>query len=279
MRVGADADRREVAARGSSRAAASSPRARWRGSGRRCRRGRRRSRLPAARPSPAMREVARVLVALVLADSSGSVLERVELGVQRVDTLELQQLRRRRGAATRPACRARAASRKMPSAGGQVPTQTVAPASASALAMANPKPPSSATPATSARLPVRSMASMSRKMAARDDASQCAPVEFQVDGLARGRAGVDALSGTESHWAGQWLRNRLGGRQNLDAIAFLKVLKMVNEAVHAEQLGCFTVAEVRESADATRAFVHASREEADLHGDGAGAVDGHGTTR
>ena len=37
---------------------------------------------------------------------------------------------------------------KMPSAGGQVPTQTVAPASASALAIAKPNPPSSATPAT-----------------------------------------------------------------------------------------------------------------------------------
>ena len=46
------------------------------------------------------------------------------------------------------------------SAGGQVPTQMDAPASAIALAMANPKPPSSATPATSARLPERSMGSM-----------------------------------------------------------------------------------------------------------------------
>src|SRR6266849_5689646 len=42
---------------------------------------------------------------------------------------------------------------KMFSAGGQVPTQMEAPASAIALAMANPNPPSSATPATSARLP------------------------------------------------------------------------------------------------------------------------------
>src|SRR3954468_1105370 len=48
----------------------------------------------------------------------------------------------------------------MLSAGGQVPTHTEAPASASALAMANPNPASSATPATSARFPVRSMASM-----------------------------------------------------------------------------------------------------------------------
>src|SRR5438874_12398262 len=51
---------------------------------------------------------------------------------------------------------------KMPNAGGQVPTQMVAPASASDLAMAKPKPPSSATPATSARFPRRSMASMAR---------------------------------------------------------------------------------------------------------------------
>ena len=48
----------------------------------------------------------------------------------------------------------------MLSAGGQVPTQIDAPASAIALAMANPNPPSSATPATSARLPWRSMGSM-----------------------------------------------------------------------------------------------------------------------
>ena len=38
--------------------------------------------------------------------------------------------------------------------------QTLAPASASALAIANPNPPSSATPATSARRPSRSMLSM-----------------------------------------------------------------------------------------------------------------------
>src|SRR6266705_6663287 len=49
---------------------------------------------------------------------------------------------------------------KMPRAGGQVPTQMEAPASASALAIAKPKPPSSATPATNARFPVRSIFSM-----------------------------------------------------------------------------------------------------------------------
>src|SRR5688500_18812524 len=49
---------------------------------------------------------------------------------------------------------------KILSAGGQVPTQILAPASASDFAIANPNPPSSATPATSARLPVRSILSM-----------------------------------------------------------------------------------------------------------------------
>src|SRR4030088_1498279 len=46
---------------------------------------------------------------------------------------------------------------KMLRAGGQVPTDTLAPASARDLAMANPNPASSATPATSARLPARSI--------------------------------------------------------------------------------------------------------------------------
>src|ERR1043166_1731459 len=45
-------------------------------------------------------------------------------------------------------------------AGGQVPTHTVPPASARALAIAKPYPPSSATPATRARLPRRSMPSI-----------------------------------------------------------------------------------------------------------------------
>src|SRR6059058_3297421 len=49
---------------------------------------------------------------------------------------------------------------KMFSAGGQVPTQIFAPASASDLAMANPYPASSATPATRARFPVRSIGSI-----------------------------------------------------------------------------------------------------------------------
>lgn len=49
---------------------------------------------------------------------------------------------------------------KMPNAGGQAPTQMDAPASAKALAMAKPYPASSATPATSARFPHRSIVSM-----------------------------------------------------------------------------------------------------------------------
>src|SRR3989441_9269530 len=50
--------------------------------------------------------------------------------------------------------------RKMFRAGDQVPAHTVAPASASALAIAKPYPPSSATPATNARFPLRSMLSI-----------------------------------------------------------------------------------------------------------------------
>src|SRR3989449_995969 len=49
---------------------------------------------------------------------------------------------------------------KMRSVGGHVPTQTVAPASASALAIARPTRPSSDTPATKARLPFRSIGSI-----------------------------------------------------------------------------------------------------------------------
>src|SRR5256885_12937045 len=53
----------------------------------------------------------------------------------------------------------------------------VAPASASDLAMAKPKPPSSATPATSARFPLRSMASMARTI-------ECARARVKLDGAA-----------------------------------------------------------------------------------------------
>src|SRR3989454_6225899 len=49
---------------------------------------------------------------------------------------------------------------RMPSGGAQLQGQIPAPASASALAIAKPNPPSSDTPATKARLPFRSIASM-----------------------------------------------------------------------------------------------------------------------
>src|SRR2546430_7865469 len=98
---------------------------------------------------------------------------------------------------------------KMLSAGGQVPTQMEAPASAIALAMAKPKPPSSATPATSARLPERSMGSMSaisrapRRDASRADRVRCAP--HAPLGLDDGRAGARR--------AGRRHRRRGGRRQ------------------------------------------------------------------
>ena len=102
-------------------------------------------------------EVAVVAVALGLAQLGRHVLERVELGVERVDALEGSACCRRPAPATASSLPRSSRVLKMPSAGGQVPTQTLAPASASALAMAKPKPPSSATPATNARLPRRSM--------------------------------------------------------------------------------------------------------------------------
>jgi len=66
-------------------------------------------------------------------------------------------LTRRRDASSFPRSRR---FRKMLSAGGQVATQTVAPAWIRCFAMAQPKPLSSATPATRARLPERSMGSI-----------------------------------------------------------------------------------------------------------------------
>ena len=63
--------------------------------------------------------------------------------------------------------------------------------------------------------------------------------EFHVDGL-RVDAVASMLYLDYSRQAGQWLRNRYGGRENLEAIAFLQ---MMNEAVRMEQPGCFTVAE------------------------------------
>ncbi|HEY0136784.1 MAG TPA: 1,4-alpha-glucan branching protein GlgB, partial [Nannocystis sp.] len=43
-----------------------------------------------------------------------------------------------------------------------------------------------------------------------------------------------------SRQPGQWLRNRLGGRENLEAIDFLKSL---NTVIRTDQPGCFTIAE------------------------------------
>ncbi|MEP6689780.1 MAG: 1,4-alpha-glucan branching protein GlgB [Gemmatimonadaceae bacterium] len=63
--------------------------------------------------------------------------------------------------------------------------------------------------------------------------------EFHIDGL-RVDAVASMLYLDYSREPGQWLRNRFGGRENLDAISFLQ---QMNLAVHYEQPGCFTVAE------------------------------------
>jgi 1,4-alpha-glucan branching enzyme len=63
--------------------------------------------------------------------------------------------------------------------------------------------------------------------------------EYHVDGL-RVDAVASMLYLDYSRQPGQWLRNRLGGRENLDAIDFLRA---TNEAIREEQPGCFTVAE------------------------------------
>ncbi|MFL5576037.1 MAG: 1,4-alpha-glucan branching protein GlgB [Gemmatimonadaceae bacterium] len=63
--------------------------------------------------------------------------------------------------------------------------------------------------------------------------------EFHVDGL-RVDAVASMLYLDYSRRPGEWLRNRLGGRENLDAIDFLRA---VNEAVHAGHPGCVTIAE------------------------------------
>src|SRR3954453_6953844 len=72
---------------------------------------------------------------------------------------------------------------KMLRAGGHVPTHTLAPASASALAIAKPKPASSATPATNARRPSRSIGSMAGSLArlgSRFTVSEGALIEMPV---------------------------------------------------------------------------------------------------
>jgi 1,4-alpha-glucan branching enzyme len=63
--------------------------------------------------------------------------------------------------------------------------------------------------------------------------------EYHVDGL-RVDAVASMLYLDYSRKAGEWLRNRHGGRENLDAIEFLR---QMNEAVRLERPGCFTVAE------------------------------------
>ncbi|GIW39664.1 MAG: 1,4-alpha-glucan branching enzyme GlgB [Candidatus Binatia bacterium] len=63
--------------------------------------------------------------------------------------------------------------------------------------------------------------------------------EFHVDGL-RVDAVASMLYLDYSRREGEWLPNRYGGRENLDAVDFLRD---VNETVRLEYPGCFTVAE------------------------------------
>src|SRR5437867_2976305 len=63
--------------------------------------------------------------------------------------------------------------------------------------------------------------------------------EFHVDGL-RVDAVASMLYLDYSRESGEWLRNRFGGRENLEAIDFLK---QFNETIRIEEPGCFTVAE------------------------------------
>src|SRR3712207_3072106 len=63
--------------------------------------------------------------------------------------------------------------------------------------------------------------------------------EFHCDGL-RVDAVASMLYLDYSRSAGEWVPNQYGGRENLDAISFLR---QFNDTIHAEQPGCFTVAE------------------------------------
>jgi 1,4-alpha-glucan branching enzyme len=63
--------------------------------------------------------------------------------------------------------------------------------------------------------------------------------EFHVDGL-RVDAVASMLYLDYSRPAGQWVPNQYGGREDLDAVEFLKQL---NATITEEQPGCFTVAE------------------------------------
>ncbi|HET7550139.1 MAG TPA: 1,4-alpha-glucan branching protein GlgB [Gemmatimonadaceae bacterium] len=64
-------------------------------------------------------------------------------------------------------------------------------------------------------------------------------LEFHVDGL-RVDAVASMLYLDYSRKAGEWLRNRYGGRENLEAVDFLRIM---NEQAHQEAPGCITVAE------------------------------------
>ncbi|HEU4563817.1 MAG TPA: 1,4-alpha-glucan branching protein GlgB, partial [Gemmatimonadaceae bacterium] len=63
--------------------------------------------------------------------------------------------------------------------------------------------------------------------------------EFHCDGL-RVDAVASMLYLDYSREAGEWVPNQYGGRENLDALAFLRQL---NETIRHEQPGCITVAE------------------------------------
>jgi 1,4-alpha-glucan branching enzyme len=63
--------------------------------------------------------------------------------------------------------------------------------------------------------------------------------EFHVDGL-RVDAVASMLYLDYSRKHGEWVPNRFGGRENIEAVEFLKAM---NETVRLDQPGCFTVAE------------------------------------
>src|SRR5580765_3999655 len=97
---------------------------------------------------------------------------------------------------------------KIPIAGGQVPRQIVAPASAMALAIAKPNPPSSATPATKARFPVRSIFSM--VVPSVEARSQSVPVSPQSSSLSLTPCAL--LTTPRLHVGRQQRRAKISGR-------------------------------------------------------------------